>query len=194
MFAHLPKLNFLRRFTREENGGATVEFVIVFATFMGFLLMIIESGILSVRHVMLERGVDMAVREVRIGRLSDPSRETLAEKICEFAGIIPNCERQLAVEMVVRDLRDWEALPPGIKCTDLSADEQPKYNFTNGANNQLVFLRACVRFRPVMPTARLGKALIQGQGSSTQAQGTYALVATSAYVVEPYKDEGDEDS
>lgn len=179
-------------FANDEHGGATIELLTVFLVFIIFLLMIIESGIYSVRHVMLERGVDLATRSVRIGLMEEPTSEKLRDEICRNATVIPNCADQLAIEMVVRDPRNWQRLPLETKCIDRSLEVQPSHEFTQGKNNELVFLKACARFNPILPTTGLGKAIVDGQGSTDAAGGSYALVAVSAFVAEPFKDEEDD--
>lgn len=180
----------LARFAACETGTITVQFVIIFPMFVMFFLMTVEAGVISLRNVMLERGVDIAVREVRIGRLPNPSREDLIEEICEAASIIPDCLNQMQLEMVVKDPRIWVWTPEDqdVDCIDRSVDVQTDVpDFTNGANNELVILRACARFDPFLPASPLsliGTAI--SNGSSEQAAGSYALVATSAFAVEPF--------
>ena len=177
----------MRHFTKCESGVVTVEFVIVFPLFLMFFLMTYESGMISLRNVMLERGVDIAVREVRIGRMANPTRERLRERICEVAQIIPDCVNQMELEMIRRNPRSWTAVDPNIKCIDKSLAVQPVVEFTNGGNNELLILRACARFDPSLGA---GKLLLIGNAirtdSTPQAAGTYALVAVTAFVVEPF--------
>ena len=175
----------LRRFAREEEGMTSIEFVLVFPVFFTFFLMTYESGMISARHVMLERGVDIAVRDVRIGVMPVPTRGLLRERICEVAGIIPDCENQLELEMMRRDPANWTAVSSTVRCIDRGAVSQPVVEFTNGGNNELMILRACVRIDPFLPTTGLGKA-IADNNSGSAAGGSYALVSMSAFVVEPF--------
>ena len=180
----------LARFAACESGTITVQFVIVFPMFVMFFLMTVEAGIISIRNVMLERGVDIAVRDVRIGRLPNPDKDELIARICEAASIIPDCLNQMQLEMIIRDPRNWVAVDPEVKCIDRSVTVQPDFPYANGANNDLVILRACARFDPFLaagPMAILGNAI--RDNSSTQARGSYALVATSAFAVEPFNKE-----
>lgn len=176
----------LRAFGRDESGVASIQFVIAFPVFMLFFGMTFENGMISARHVMLERGVDIAVRDVRVGRMPDPTPALLRARICEAALIIPNCESQLQLEMVTMDLRNWTAAPTQVQCIDRGTPDRPLTTFTPGGNNQLVYLRACARFDPVMPTTGIGYAITNGGGGSS-AGGSYALIATAAYVVEPFQ-------
>ena len=177
----------MRQFAACESGVVTLEFVLIFPIFFMFFLMTYESGMISIRNVMLERGVDLAVRDVRIGRMANPTRESLRERICEVARIIPNCVSQMELEMIRRNPRAWAAVDPNIKCIDKSVAVQPVVEFTNGGNNELLILRACARFDPSLGAGQLsliGNAI--RADPSPQAAGTYALVATSAFVVEPF--------
>ncbi|WP_342078659.1 TadE/TadG family type IV pilus assembly protein [Yoonia sp. SS1-5] len=182
--------NRIRAFCRDESGVASVQFVMVFPIFMLFFGMTFENGIVSLRHVMLERGVDIAVRDVRIGRMPNPTRELLRSRICDVALLIPDCENALELEMITRDPRSWQAIPANVACVDRGDPSKPKAQFTQGGNNQLVFLRACARFDPVMPTTGLGKVIVE-ENNSSAAGGSYAHVATSAFVVEPFRRDDD---
>lgn len=177
----------LASFLSNEEGVVTVEFVIVFPIFMLMFLMTFESGMVSLRHFALERGVDLAVRDVRIGLMATPTPDTLRTRICASAGLIPDCENQLQVEMVRLNPRAWVDPNPTVACIDRGAAVQPPVAFSNTGNNWLLFLRACARFDPVMPTSGLGKAIVDNNSGSA-AGGSYALVATSAFVVEPFRE------
>lgn len=184
----LPLQCLLRRFAQCERGTASLEFVIVFPIFFGFFLMTYESGMVSAQHVMLERGVDIAVRDVRIGQIATPSRDVLRTRICETAMIIPDCENQLQIELVQRDPRSWTDLSTTISCIDRGAASQPVVSFTNGGNNDVMVLRACLRIDPLLPTTGLGKVIVDNNSSSA-ADGSLAILAQSAFVVEPFKSE-----
>jgi hypothetical protein len=145
---------------------------------------------ISARHVMLERGVDIAVRDVRVGRMPEPTPALLRERICEVADIIPDCDNQLQLEMVTLDLRAWTGVPTNVQCIDRGVPDRPLTTFVPGGNNQLVFLRACARFDPVMPSSGIGYAIANSGGSA--AGGSYALIATSSYVVEPFRRDNDD--
>lgn len=171
----------LRRFRRSESGSATLDFVLMFPAVMLIFTSSYESGVLSTRHVMLERGLDTTVRDVRIGRIPNPTHERLVERICEIASIIPDCTSNVRLEMVPRDPRNWTAPSNTVMCVDRADLGPPVLNFNTGLNNQLMVLRACALFDPMIPTTGLGKQIPKESG------GAYALVATSAYVMEPFQ-------
>ena len=53
----------IARFRRDESGNPTVEFVLIFPLYLGLMAMSVELGMVTLRHTLLERGLDMAVRE-----------------------------------------------------------------------------------------------------------------------------------
>ena len=174
-------INKLRGFRRKEDGSATLEFLMTLPAFMLIFTTGYESGMLATRNVMLERGVDLAVREVRLGILVNPTHDKLVTRICQTSKIIPDCEANLRLEMVSTDIRNFN--PPGgdVECVDRAEEGDPVLNFNTGLNNQLMVLRACALFDPMIPTSGLGKEIPKESG------GAYALVATSAYVMEPFQ-------
>lgn len=176
-----------KRFRQEEDGVVTVSFVLVFPVFMFFFYATYETGMVNLRHVMLERGVDLAVREVRIGSMNNPTADRLRERICDIAGVIPDCENQLRVEMLRRDLRAaWVPISSAAQCVNRAEPVQLPEEFNTFGDNELMFLRVCARIDPVLPGARLGRK-IKEIDSSAAAGGSFALISSAAFVVEPFQ-------
>ncbi len=172
----------LRPFGKNEDGSATLEFVIRFSAIWMLFTISIESGTLSLRHVMLERGLDLAVREVRLGIMPDPTHDKLVQRTCDFAPLLPNCLASVRLEMVAANPRAFVAPAANVPCIDRAASGTLSVNLPAGANNQLMILRVCALFEPMLPFAALGRTLVEnGIGNE------YALVATSSYVMEPFK-------
>ena len=170
---------FLRRFRRSEDGGPTVEFVLVFMPFVILLVSAFELGLLMTRHVMLERGVDMAIREVRLNTGNNVDEDDVKRMICNAAGILPNCMTQLRLEMQPIDPNNWSNIPRHASCTNINNPFAPARNFQNGVDNQIMIVRACAILSPMLPSMGLGYFLAQGD------QGYYRLTAMSAFVMEP---------
>lgn len=173
----------LKRFRCTEDGSASIEILLVLPGFMLLFTSAYEGGMLSTRHVMLERGMDQTVRDVRIGRIEQPTNEILTERICHYAAIIPDCLDNIRLDMQRMDPRAWDASKVAdIDCVDKDLENQPVITFSNtGGNNDLMMLVACVLFDPMIPTTGLGKHIPK------KSQNSYALVATSSYVLEPFQ-------
>ena len=122
-----------------------------------------------------------------------PSDDSLRERICGVAKIIPDCENQLYVQLVVQDPEQpWTALNGKTLCINRDEDARPASSIQHGVKNELVLVRACARIDPVLPFAKIGRKEVPSLGqtiadnnSGAAAGGSYALVSVSSYVVEP---------
>ena len=174
-----PFSRLFRRFRRSEEGSATIEFALTFPAMLFLLLSGIELGFVTLHHAMLERALDVTVREIRLGTGSAPQHDEIKSRICTEAGFIDDCGTNLRLEMVQVDPFNWVDIPAETDCTDQSEDVNPVRAFVNGLENELMFLRACVKIDPVFPTTGLGKNMVK------DGAGQYALVSMSAFVQEP---------
>ena len=172
-------IRFLRHFRRSESGTATVEFAITFPAMLFFLLSGVELGMVTLHHAMLERAMDITVRDIRLGTGTAPQHDDIKDLICERAGFIDDCGENLRLEMIQVDPFNWSGLAAEADCIDHSEDVAPVRSFVNGQDNELMILRACVKIAPVFPTVGLG-ATIDKDGA-----GNYSLLATAAFVQEP---------
>jgi len=168
-------------FRREEDGNMTVDFMLALPTAFLFAAATFEIGMIGLRDVMLERAVDVTVRDVRTGQIPAPTHSALVARICSEAMVIQDCTSNLKLQMVRNDIRDFTPLGNQPDCIDRAEDGEPLVNFVNGGNNELMVLRACSLFDPVLPTATIGAAIPK------QSEGAYALVATSSFVLEPFQ-------
>ena len=168
----------LRRFRRDESGTSTIEFVIVFPVFAFLLCSAAESGVLMLRQVMLDRSLDLAVRDLRLQEFPAVTHAQVKARICAEATVIPDCEDSVLVEM--RQVNKGASLPSNrAPCVDRAASAQSATTFTQGTDNQMMLIRACAVFDPIFPGAGLGMDLAK------DTTGAYALISTSAFVVEP---------
>ena len=177
---------FLRLSRRKEDGGPTVEFALVFMPFMVLSVSGFELGLLMTRHVMLERGVDMAVREVRLNTGTKITEVQFKTMVCQAAGIIDNCMQQVRLEMVNIDL--WATvvngtlpIPREASCTDSADPYLPARNFVHGVANEMMVVRACGLYKPMLPEFGLGFFLSRIRDEDR----FYPLVSTTAFVMEP---------
>lgn len=168
-----------RRFRRGERGASTIEFVIWFPFFIVLVCSSLESGLMMTRHVMLERGLDMTVRGLRLGFWAAPSHDDIKRAICDGAVIIPNCSQSLSVELLPVSTDTWVMPAGAVTCTDQSADVQPVTQLIPGISNELMVIRVCSKFSPFFPGTGLGMNLPK------DGAGNYALVSASAFVNEP---------
>lgn len=172
-------MRWLRRGWRAEAGTATTEFVIIFPLFIAILLTAVETGIHMSRNVMLERAVDLTVRDLRLGSWEQPTPADLRQRICERASIIRSCEETLLLELHQVDASTWDGLTLGVSCMNRETDFFPVTEFRPGTTNDLMLLRACVIADPIMPVNSLMLTMPR------DPSGGYRVAAVSAFVNEP---------
>lgn len=170
----------LRRFARSEAGTATIEFVILFPFIVSFMLGSVEIGVLKVRHVMLERAVDLSVRDLRLGTWNPPTHLELKEKICNLATVIPDCMNVILIELRPVSTETWAPLGEATKCLDREEEVSPYTEFDGGQQNEMMLVRVCIIVDPFFASSELALDL-----PKHDAGGGYALVSTSAFVNEP---------
>ncbi|MGC8201984.1 TadE/TadG family type IV pilus assembly protein [Aliiroseovarius sp. PTFE2010] len=170
---------------KDERGTVTVEFVILFPVFVTILLSGIEIGVLMSRQTMLERGVDLAVRELRLGIIDGGSDDKLTEDdvrkaICNHSGILKDCFNSMHMDLMVISTNTFNLPKSSATCLDKSDGAiKPNVDFDAGIQNDLMIIRACFVVDPFFPTSALGAQLPR------DAAGNYQLVSMSAFVNEP---------
>ena len=155
----------------------------MFIFFLGF-----ESGYYMLRGVMLERGVDVAVRNVRLGGGNVPDLAEIKTDICQTALILGDddgtCQDSLQIA-----IRPVSPVPGGvadlgtdIACIDKTVDINDEANdttYNTGSGNQLMMVTVCSLEIPMFPTTGIGA------GMKYDTQGNLALVSTAMFVNEP---------
>lgn len=169
----------LRAFRRKEDGNATVEFVIIIPLMLMILFSSVELGVITVRQTMLDRAVDLTVRDLRLGTGSGWQHDDIRDTICDRSGFIESCSISLKLEMVQVDPFNWVAIDEEPDCITSVEEVNPVTTFINGDSNDLMFLRACMKFNPIFPYWGLGDALQKDE------DGRVNLYAASAFVQEP---------
>lgn len=162
-----------------EDGSSTIEFVFLFPTLITLFLMVVEAGVLMTRGVMLDRGVDISMRMLRLGTLSPMDHDTLKTEICNNALIIPDCLNSVLIELRAISTTTWTPLSGATTCVDRTEEIQPVLEFTAGLTNEMMLVRVCAVYDPFFPTTGLAARM------DLDASGAYSLVAMSAYVNEP---------
>jgi hypothetical protein len=181
--------NLRANFLKNESGGPTVEFVILAPLFFMAFFWIFETGLIMLRFTMLERSLDLVVREIRVNdgffdaAASDNERfEQVKSLICSSAVTLKDCEKSLLVELI--EITDASGFVPlKTECIDRVEGIDPVITFDVGSSTQadstsIMYIRACYLMDPILP-AGIGLNL------TTDASGAIALVTDSAFVNEP---------
>ena len=168
------------RFLSDRSGAATMEFVILLPMLALLVAMIAEVGTLMTRSVVLERALDIAIRDVRLGRPDVADQDGLRRRICAEAFLISDCERALLLELVSLGAGPGSSVPgTGYRCRNRAEEIDPVVSFDASSPGDIIVVRACLVADPVFPGAGLLATLPAAMG------GGYAILAQTAFINEP---------
>ena len=166
----------LMQAVRREDGTAALDFVLVIPILLMIFMASFESGLLMVRHLMLEQAVDVTMRNLRIGLIKSPTAAVIKQEICGRSSILVNCNENIRIELTPVS---WNFPAAKTECVDRSEVIQPSLNFNPGTANEVMLVRVCVVQDAMFPTTGVGLALPK------DASGGYGLISVSAFVNEP---------
>ena len=175
----LPGARLMRRL-RREDGAVTIPTILWLPVFFMIMIAGVEMMVTNLRQILLERAVDVATRELRLGSAINLTHDQLKQKICTAIRFVSDCNENLAVEIFPVDKTTWQfSNTNSTLCTDSTSTEDLTPTLDYGSSNSLMVVRACLKLKPMSDMDPLGAALAK------DASGRFALVAMTAYVNEP---------
>lgn len=174
------KLKSLGKF-RDDDGNASIEFVMVFPIFIIMFMSVLEMGVMMTRYMMFERALDISVREMRIASTGTYTQQEIKNRICDETLIVASCRDALQIEMQRMDENEssWSFPTANAVCKNRVEEVVPATKFVPGASHDTMYVRACLSVEPMFPWAGVGATL------SKDASGSYNMIAQSAFAVEP---------
>ena len=181
-------VNRVTDFLRDERGNASLEFVIAFPFFMALMFMMGEVAVFQTRAILLDRGVDLAMRDLRIGALKNPTHNRIKDKICQGAFLIEStCNAGLRIEFIPVNpaTGDFERTQPSCRDLPAEADELNPiiFDVNAGQRGEIMFMSVCLVVHPFIPGGLMGTLLRVQSPISDSTR--YALIAQSAFMNEP---------
>lgn len=172
-------LSRLFRRARSEDGTATIEFVIVVPIVMTIFVASVEAGFYMTRYALLERGLDLVMREIRLDHIGTFEKNKLRKLICSATPILSDCENTLLVEMrrISTSTFDIPEDPPS--CIDRGDETKVQDNVKPGGSDEIMIIRVCAVQDPMFPSTGIGLQL------RADAQGGYQMATASVFVNEP---------
>lgn len=175
-----PPRRLLGRLRRSEDGAVTIPTLMWLPLFIMIMAASVELCVLVFKQTLLDRGVDLTTRIMRLGIAPMPSHDTLKRSICTNIAFVPGCMDNLAVEVFSVDTTTWTASNSNSAlCTDALSSEPISPQLERGGSNQLMILRACLKVDVMMEANPLAEALVH------DASGQTALISVTAFVNEP---------
>ena len=166
------------RFARDTTAAATVEFVLVFPVLIWVVFSTFELGWITTRQMMLDRGLNLTIRDLRLGRIANPTHETLKDLVCDRATILRDCANSIHMELIPISLSTGVPTTP-TQCVDRTGAIVPVENFSTGVQEDIMFVRICLVVDPLMPGMAIGASLTKDDS------GGFFMVASSAFKREP---------
>lgn len=180
-----------QRFLADQRGVTSLEFLFSAISFLVIFAWMVETGFIMVRWAMLERGVDMATRDLRLFGLPDnittntQAHDYLKGEICDETLFIKDCENALMLELT--SVNAVTGIPnTSASCVDRSNNVDPATGLPvldegsrgEADSRDLMYLRACVVIDPILP-ANYSMPLPLDDSGGIQ------LVVDNAYINEP---------
>ena len=169
-----------KRFLKDETATASVEFVLIAPLYLAAVFSVFEAGWLMTKNMMLERGLDQTIRDIRLGRHTLTSHAEFKDRICTYSRILKDCDQNMILE--VTPITSAASIPSGAaQCRDRSTPPPPPsaLKFDLGNRDDIMFVRACVIVDPLVPGMGLGLHLPKDK------TGGFQMTAYSAFKNEP---------
>lgn len=172
-------LSRLFRRARREDGTATIEFVIVVPIVMTLFVASAEAGLYMTRYALMERGLDLVMREIRLGHVGTFEENRLRKMVCDATPILSDCENILMVEMrrISTSAFDIPEDPP--ECIDRGDETKVADKVKPGGSDEIMIIRVCAVQDPMFPSTGVGLQLRR------DARGGYQMATASVFVNEP---------
>jgi len=182
-----------RSYLSDGQGNATLEFTALVVPLIFIIFTIAELGVFMTRTVMISRGTDIAMRDVRLGLA--PSTGDIAadgramkERICQGAFLISDCVDSIQIEMrpldEVTTFFGTGGIDPGaglgVDCVDRLEETNPVVTYNPGQRGEIMFVRVCLVVNPLFPGVGYAARMLP-----TQNGEAYAIIAETAFMNEP---------
>jgi Flp pilus assembly protein TadG len=167
----------LRRFRRNRNGSAAVEFAMVAPMFIGLLFAILESAMVFFASQVLETVTQDSARMIMTGQEQSAGKTQADFKavVCSKVNALFNCTNGITVDVQSAPAFGTISLSDPV---DAACNYSPPNNYLPGGPGDIVVVRLFYQW-PIFVTG-FGFNLSCGSGS------TRILTATAAFQNEPY--------
>lgn len=172
----------LHRLWRHEDGTVAIEFVLAIPVVFTIFAVSMESSLFMIRQAMMERGLDLAMRDFRLGRMATMDHDDIREQVCARMAMAPNCTTRMRVWIEPVDTDFWAVDTTMSFCGDRNGllEGPTTGSVMHGSRNELMFVRVCTIEQPIFPGAGIGLRL-----RADSLTGGYQVAAQTVVVNEP---------
>ncbi len=179
-------MNRFGRCLQDDSGTATIEFLFVFPIIFTIFTASFESSLYMAKYVMFDRGVDIVMRQVRLGNATGLTHQSLKREICKAGLLISSmadCLNKMRIWMQPVNTANFTMAAPPVTCVEqasqLNTDEPPANEFAYGTDNDIMLVRICLKEWPIFPTTEVSVQMPR------QPDGSVAMIVTTVFVNEP---------
>src|SRR5437868_2548144 len=167
-----------RRFIRQQDGAAAVEFAMVAAPFLALLFAIIETSLVFFAGQTLETATADASRMIMTGQAQTQgfALADFKNAVCSRVFAMFDCANQVQID--VRTYNSFSAAQPSQPTIDQNGNLVNNFTFTPGGPGCIVVARVMYAW-PVYVS-------LLGFNLADMAGGKRLLMATAAFRNEPY--------
>ena len=180
----------IRRFLKNKEGTAAIEFAILAIPFFMLLFAVLELAIVFFINSTLNHAVSEAGRQIRTGNFQAcGTQDGFKDLVCQNMSGLGNCEKRLRIDVVSGSAFGSITLPvppdpPELDPTDpTSTDDIENGDWVNTTANAPVVIRGLYYHKLVLPTQLTRLESIEGRGIRL-------LAATTAFRNEPFPTPG----
>lgn len=183
----LKKLSFrgMRRYLKNREGTAAIEFAILAIPFFMLLFAILELAIVFFINSTLSHAVSEAGRQIRVGNFqSCGTQDSFKNLVCTNMRGLGNCNKRLRIDVVSGNAFGSITLPvpadpPAADPTDPNAEDIPNGDWVNTVASAPVVIRGLYYHKLVLPPQLTRLENLDGRGIRV-------LDATTAFKNEPF--------
>ena len=179
----------IRRYLKNREGTAAIEFAILAIPFFMLLFAILELAIVFFINSTLTHSVSEASRQIRTGNFQAcGSKDKFKELVCANMQGLGNCEKRLRIDVVTDNSFNTITLPappapPDPDPSDPTAEDIENGTYTNTVASAPVIVRGLYYHKLVLPPQLTRLENISGKGIRL-------LAATTAFKNEPFPTPG----
>lgn len=177
----LRRLPLLRRFVREKDGAAAVEFGIVAAPFLALMFAIMETALVFFASQTLETAVADSSRLIMTGQAQTAatpySQDDFKTAVCSRIYAMFDCSGGLKID--VRSYSSSNGWPAVTAPVDAQGKLIEDFQYSPGTAGDVVVVRAMYEWPVMLPFFGLDLANL--------ANGKRLIMSTSAFRNEPYQ-------
>ncbi|MBW3097789.1 TadE/TadG family type IV pilus assembly protein [Pseudohoeflea coraliihabitans] len=197
-FADTVKRPLWRRFRRDQDGTAVIEFGILAIPFFLLIFATIESFIAFAGEQLLDNAVATMARELRTGRITtgtgtstDMSETEFKAAFCDEIKLMMTCDDETDAALAnlvldVREFSDFASIPTGVPRSgdETSELDTSSFGYSPGGAGSINVVRAYYRWEVMTDLVR--PYITNVATGSTSTPDYFLMVATAAFQNEDY--------